>query len=682
MPPGILGHGTTDQSVASQLDVSQINDLLLGDGATYFVSLAGSDGNTGLSFDNAFRTIIHAVSVAPAFSTIIVGQGIFDETANGAAGIVLASPVNIYGSGGQTFITNSDTTDSGSVLTFASPIGFQNVWGCFLRKGETTSNNSIILKFDGAFSCNFADGSILLEKANFTGVQFTNGSAVCTFGSPLQISLRSVLSTVGGTGIDFDNSTNCVVMGDVALVGLSVGAQFTAPAIVNGLTEGVDITNCVIGAQINVGCVGNILNNRFTNCGTDIIDNSGNATNFRWGSITHLHDDMEFIPKFPGNIWVVDDANGLDTNSGHSPIESLQTISAAVTAASAGDAIIIRAGTYDEAVNLNKAGLQLWPQLGVILTNTTPGTPLTISANNCVVRAGGLIVSQAGQVGVSVTGAGCRLEEIIVSAATIGLDIDGTGAILLRANISGHTVTAMDISSSSCILEDIQAVGIGGATRGFYLSNAAADDNIFNRCISIGNGTASIEAVAGTARNTFKDFSSGGGDGRWIDADNANVFSNFTFDDRVFHTTTFTGAGPTTDNLFRIYGTVLVTEFSGDVETVLSNDIGNGYIELSDGAATIDVTDSPGPSFNSLPVATFLHKIDDNTVQIAIEDSSQVRLYEDATKFGQDPNFQITAKDGVATYIRLVYSGAGTSGAIHWHLRWEPLTENGFVEAI
>ena len=38
-----------------------------------------------------------------------------------------------------------------------------------------------------------------------------------------------------------------------------------------------------------------------------------------------------------------------------------------------------------------------------------------------------------------------------------------------------------------------------------------------------------------------------------------------------------------------------------EVETVLAADIGTAYLELDDGANQLDVTDSPGPSFNNVP---------------------------------------------------------------------------------
>ena len=37
---------------------------------------------------------------------------------------------------------------------------------------------------------------------------------------------------------------------------------------------------------------------------------------------------------------------------------------------------------------------------------------------------------------------------------------------------------------------------------------------------------------------------------------------------------------------------------------------------------------------------------------------------------------------GVDTFIRFVRAGAGASGAIHWHIDWEPISDDGFVEVV
>lgn len=57
--------------------------------------------------------------------------------------------------------------------------------------------------------------------------------------------------------------------------------------------------------------------------------------------------------------------------------------------------------------------------------------------------------------------------------------------------------------------------------------------------------------------------------------------------------------------------------------------------------------------------------------------------YEDTSFFAPaDREFQVTGKEGADNYLRFVYSGAGTSGAIRWHCRYIPLSADGFVEAV
>ena len=44
--------------------------------------------------------------------------------------------------------------------------------------------------------------------------------------------------------------------------------------------------------------------------------------------------------------------------------------------------------------------------------------------------------------------------------------------------------------------------------------------------------------------------------------------------------------------------------------------------------------------------------------------------------------FAVGEKAGVDTFIRAVYAGTGTSGAIDFHIEWEPLSDDGFVEEV
>ena len=59
-----------------------------------------------------------------------------------------------------------------------------------------------------------------------------------------------------------------------------------------------------------------------------------------------------------------------------------------------------------------------------------------------------------------------------------------------------------------------------------------------------------------------------------------------------------------------------------------------------------------------------------------------ISLNEDSTGKKGALSFILTAKAGADNFIRAEWSGADSVGEIHWHCQWEPLSENGFVEAV
>jgi len=381
------------------------------------------------------------------------------------------------------------------------------------------------------------------------------------------------------------------------------------------------------------------------------------------------------IPKFGGAIWYVSSL-GNDGNTGDMPCNSKSTITAAITAAAAGDAINVKAGTYNENVVLNKVALELWCEIGVLI-DPTSGTGVTVSAASCRVNGDIKITPALLATGMLISGDECIVSGVKVIAGAIGIKVTGSGVVLNECAVGFPTSTAYDWQGPQGRLYRCKTVG-NAATIGYKISNGA-DTGVLDSCTSVGHTVAGYSISTGSSEWTLFRCSSGYGDGRWVDTDNANVWSRFSFNDRVYKSLVFDADGPTSANLFRIYGTVLISGLYGAVETNLAGDVGNAYLQLDDGTNQLDLTDSPGPTFNSLPAYTYIHKISNADVQIAIENSSQVRLYEDDTRFGIDPRFQVTAKAGAATYIRLTYSDTGTSGVIHWHCQWEPLSDSGFV---
>ena len=229
------------------------------------------------------------------------------------------------------------------------------------------------------------------------------------------------------------------------------------------------------------------------------------------------------LPLFTGHIWYADAAQPDDTGDGTSPTTAKETIGAALALAAAGDAVTVKAGTYNEVgLDMNLAGLELWCEVGVFIVDTTPGTCLIVSGAACKVRGAHFV--QAGAVGLQVTGIGTIVRDCVSVNCTVGFDINQHSTQMYNCVAAGNTVTQFDIGARNTVLRNCYAAGLGGATRGFYLSAGAVTRCLLDRCDSIGNGTAGFEAVAATSYNAMVFCTSGGGDGDTIDS---GMFNNW-----------------------------------------------------------------------------------------------------------------------------------------------------------
>ena len=244
------------------------------------------------------------------------------------------------------------------------------------------------------------------------------------------------------------------------------------------------------------------------------------------GRLTRLQAVAQSIRAFGGAIWYVDATNGIDTNTGETAGTAFATIGAAITAAAAGDAINVMAGDYDEVgLALALDGMELWCEVGVHILDSTPGTALLVSGDHCRVQDAHL--DGAGATGLQVTGDHAWLENLLSEGTTVGYDIDGSGTIMIRLASIAHTTTGFDVSGPGNIIQNGYSAGLGGATRGYYLSNAAADGCLFDHCASTANVTAGYECIAGTASNLFRECVSSTGDGDRIDQGTNNFWASY-----------------------------------------------------------------------------------------------------------------------------------------------------------
>ena len=422
-------------------------------------------------------------------------------------------------------------------------------------------------------------------------------------------------------------------------------------------------------------------------------------------------DNTRHIPKFGGDIWYVSKTNGSDSNNGKTPDKAFETIGQAITSASAGDGIVIMAGTYTETgIDVNKNSLELWFEIGSILAPAT-GTCLTVSGNFCRVtcREGALRINAdaAGQTGVLVTGNFCYLAEIRVACAStgaIGFDIgsadgdstDGSGADLRRCRCSAPTTAAFKIQADKVKLEDCCTGGdTAQSTIGFWITNSC-DKARIKYCGSQGHSTAGFQIDVGCTSAVVEGCYSGGGDGKFLNSAFATncMFSNFHFqgDDGDYNSpisklVTFTATGGQDGDglhyrLFKLTGTVRLIDIGAVVSTVLPATSTNPNLELTSTNATVDITDAAGaPDIASAVVGAILVRLDVSTEPLSLGNPDNTpTVTENTSKFTDRNVVEISKDDAADTYITLRLTTALASGAMVWACRYEPLTADGFLE--
>ena len=138
-------------------------------------------------------------------------------------------------------------------------------------------------------------------------------------------------------------------------------------------------------------------------------------------------------------------------------------------------------------------------------------------------------------------------------------------------------------------------------------------------------------------------------------------------------------AGTESDNLFQIFGTVIIDEIYAIVtDTVGAADCDTVYLNLfPTGGAAIDITLAAGVDIKAAPIGSNLAKVDDATGALALISSSLGAVSElvvgGAPFFPHSP-FKVVQKVGIATYIRCTYTStmAPCTGQLTWHVKWEP----------
>jgi len=399
-------------------------------------------------------------------------------------------------------------------------------------------------------------------------------------------------------------------------------------------------------------------------------------------------DHTAHIVKFGGNIWYVDKNNGSDADDGKTPGTAFETIGAGIDVLSVGDAINIMAGTYTETgLDLDTNGCEMWPEVGAIIKPAT-GTALTVSGSYCKIwcPGGALLVDPDGAntTGLLISGNYCYISDVRVkcdSVADLGYDITGDGCVLTNCRSSNPLVAAFKIQGDAVRIEDCRTGGeAADVSIGFWVTNSCDKCRIKNSG-SQGHATAGFQVDAGCTNGEIRECASGGGDGRWVDANHAFVWSAFTYDDEVHKTVTFAGA-PTAYNIFKVTGSVRISDIFGMVGTPIPNTVSTIHLELYSTNASVDITDAPGVDIDSVVAGGLLVRNGPSTDPLGLADPNTTPAVAENVSWREPKTAIDIVEDNAAdTYVRLVLSAALASGAIDWHCYWEPLSDDGFLEA-
>lgn len=241
---------------------------------------------------------------------------------------------------------------------------------------------------------------------------------------------------------------------------------------------------------------------------------------------------------FTGTVRYVSQS-GDDGNSGLSPADAYATIAYAISESSAGDAIRVGYGTYDEAgLDLNLSSLELWLEAGTILQDSADGDVLTVSAFGCVVRGSGnvRIDPTGGADGVVISGAFVYVENIRVNCNSVGangFNVTGNGVTLKDCRCSNPTAgnAALKIDGADSFKSTGFCTGGNAASYGVWITGSADNTRICGDFGSAGHTAGWARVDAGCTRIVLGNVLTGAGDAGLVD----NTLTDAVFVDRVLN---------------------------------------------------------------------------------------------------------------------------------------------------
>jgi len=395
----------------------------------------------------------------------------------------------------------------------------------------------------------------------------------------------------------------------------------------------------------------------------------------------------QHIKQQGGKVWYVDGTIGNDTNSGLDPDNAFLTIGYGITQLSAGDTINIKASVYTEiGLDLNVDSTYLNCELGAVFLAPT-GTSLTISADYCSLSGETYILSTAANVGLDISGSGAVVKNVTVlgTDSSIGCRVTGLGCNITNVKVVGIVAggNGFELTGNNTTIKEC---GSSGCTTciGFYMNGSIG---LLENCFSIGNGTSSYYFDSAATGWTVKGSTSGVGDGRYFDYSESNFFDGFSYNNRIERVLDITqvGAGTYEYNLFKISGIVKIIHIEGVVTSTLVGSNTNCHLDIYSVNGGDVVSKAVGLNMGAALEGSLVARLDAVDKVLAFHDSDQAFLIDqiDASNEGMRLGEDRTAGAHVDTFLRFIHSTAGaSSGIIEWYVEFVPVSDDGWLTVV
>ena len=382
---------------------------------------------------------------------------------------------------------------------------------------------------------------------------------------------------------------------------------------------------------------------------------------------------------FAGTIYYVDASAPNDANDGTTPNKPKKTIGAGIALLSVGDALTIKSGTYTEVgLDLNVDACELWFEIGVVI-DPVSGTALILSGNYCKLTGMHTISPGAGEIGLLISGNYCHVEHGRILAGGTGVQITGAGCMLERYASGNQTAIAYDIKGIQTRLRTCSTVGVG-ATYGYKINNNV-DTGVLENCTSVGHQTSGFHIGTGSQDWTILNCSSGSGDGRWVDTDNANVWSDFSYSNELFKEIDMVDATQAF-GLFTVTGTIEIEFIHGHIEEASNAELGNCLFRVYSSGGIVNLTTAT--DCENLSIGSFIGKTADASNALTVQSSATPGIVEN-TNFRDPKVSTIIVADSDQTTTIQFYSNdsvGNKDGKFHFHVKYRPISDDGFLEAI